>query len=125
MHRGRKREYATHDTSKPTCESFKFLRATPTTLYLALYLEMWRAKMKKMMLQYLFILLFILPKCYSSFSQMKSYCSSSLNKKILIGPFFKLFFFNLLSIFTTAFSLYLFSFLFHPIFSNPLSSLFC
>ena len=38
---------------------------------------------KEMMFQQLFILLFKLPKCYSSFSQMKSYYNSSLNKKIL------------------------------------------
>ena len=38
---------------------------------------------KEMMLQQLFILLFKLSKCYSSFSQMKSYYNSSLNKKIL------------------------------------------
>ena len=38
---------------------------------------------EEMMLQQFFILLFKLPKCYNSFSQMKSYCNSSLNKKIL------------------------------------------
>ena len=50
---------------------------------------------EKMMLQQLSISLFILSNCYSNFSQMKSYCNSSLNKKIVPSPapFFNLSFF--------------------------------
>ena len=47
-----------------------------------------------MILQQLFILLFKLPKSYRSFSQKKSYCSSSLNKKILTGHFLFFYFFS-------------------------------
>ena len=72
--------------------NLRTLRATSATLYLALYLGMCRAKMKKYAPTALY---FTLPKCYSSFSQIKSYCSSSLNKKILTSPFFELFFSSL------------------------------
>ena len=73
------------------------------------------------MLQQLSISLFILPNCYCNFSQMKSYCSSSLNKKLYPAPFF----FFLLSFPQSALSLFPFFLLFSPLFSSPLSSLLC
>jgi hypothetical protein len=51
------------------------IRASPAPVYPALYLHMWKSKNEEFVLQQLFKELLKNPKCYSSFSQMKSYCT--------------------------------------------------
>ena len=74
------------------------------------------------MLQQLFKLLFKLPKCYSSFSQIKSYCTLFSQIKNCFWPaLFKVFFFSFCTI---SFSHFLFFFFFFPSLCSPLCSLF-
>jgi hypothetical protein len=75
-----------------------------------------------MILQQFSISLFILSNCYSNFSQIKSYCSSSLNKKIVSDPHFLIFFFSLLSFPRSALSLPFFPSLFSPFLQPSLLS---
>ena len=51
------------------------IRASSAPVYPALYLHMWKSKNEEFVLQQLFKELLKNPKCYSSFSQMKSYCT--------------------------------------------------
>ena len=83
---------------------------------------MWRVKMKKWCFNSFLFHSSYLPNCYSNFSQMKSYCSSSLNKKILTDPIFKLFFFSFSCFHDQLSPSLLFSFSFLP-FSPALSPL--
>jgi hypothetical protein len=59
------------------------IRASPAPVYPALYLHMWKSKNEEFVLQQLFKELLKNPKCYSSFSQMKSYCTLFTNEKLL------------------------------------------
>ena len=102
------------------------IRASSAPVYPALYLHMWKSKNEEFVLQQLFKELLKNPKCYSSFSQMKSYCTLFTLQKLFSWikncfwpAYLSFFFFSFLWFCTIFFSLFI-SFSFSALPSVPL-----